>query len=386
MLVPFVGNLFRRATGLRAVAMRRVRPETMENVADALFQAGFSPLAYRSAYDDLAKSLQDDHAATLHFVAYCREDTRPFPIHLALEGLRRLFQLRVSLRFKANVAVAVLNSVCAPSSPLWNDSASIQRAFWGDLLAILRQAGKPYFIIGDSHAHLYRRIVCRKDGLLIPIPIQCLASSAMGLSNAASRSGAGTRLAQLGRALAEVSAFSEIPILFKFGQVDVEFVFNFDRIKNDQFKFCGDKFGLFCLRSVDSYLDFVSEHFSGNCVSIISLFPPALSDASWREGYANAHVVAIESSQGLDEVIAGVQKLEIPSLPERTRLHAYYNRLLREKAAQKKFGFLHDFPYFLGQDGVLDPSFIPTHRGTDHHLEAHPTTLLIHELIAKQLT
>jgi len=386
MVVSFFGKGFRRARGLRAIASTRVNPETIDHVVDALLQAGFSPLAYRSAHDDLASALDDDRASAMHFVAYCGEDTRPFPMSLSLDGLRRLFELRAPSHFKASVAVAVLNSVCTALSPIWSAPMSAQCAFWSDLLAILRLAGTPYFVIGDSHSNLYRRIVPTEDRLFIPVHILCLASSAIGLSNPNSRSGAGSRLTQLATALKQVTDPSQIQMLFKFGQVDVEFVFNFDRIRNQRPEFREDEFHSFCQRSIDSYIEFVSTRFSANYVNVVSVFPPALSDAAWRDGYTNAHIVDVESSQRLDEIVAGVRNLEIPALPERTRLSALYNRLLEKKTVQTKLRFLNDFPYFLGRDRVLDPIFVPNHKGADHHLEQKPTAPIIDRLIAKQLT
>ncbi len=385
MRIASFKEFFRKKTVLERLAMRQVGPDSIGAVSGALFEAGFSPSAYRLAYDDLAQALPCDNAATLHFIAFCQTDMRPFPIDLRLQGLRRLFTLRAPALFKARAAVALLNVHCAPSSPLWSAAPETQGAFWAELMCILRLVGAPYLIVGDSHSNLYRRIVIDQQRLLIPVPILCSGCSALGLANPNSRSGAGARLTQLGCALAQSSAAASVPILFDFGQVDVEFVFNFDRVRRAQRQFLNEEFERFCKRSVEAYLDFVAANFRAESSSVISIFPPALSDASWREGYVNAHVVALESGQDLDAVVAGVRELEIPSLKARTHLHDDYNQLLRNAALHRGLGFLDAFRSFLQPDGSLDPRFIPSHRGSDHHLEEKPAAPVIDALIAKHL-
>jgi hypothetical protein len=383
MQIPFIGEFFRRRNSLEHAAKRRIRPETIENVAEALSQAGFSPQRYRSANDDLIRALPDDTSALLHFITYCGDETRLFPVDLSLPGLRRLCELRVPRQFVAKVFASLVANRCVPWSPLWTAPDLAQRQFWADLLAIMRGVGTPYFVVGDSHSNLYSRVICKSGRILIPIHILCSGCSGMGLSNPHSKSGAGNRLVRLAAALNDSNA--DVPLFFKFGQVDIEFVFNFDRISNDRTEFSEDEFLQYCRRTLASYLKFGSTHFANRLVIVVGVFPPTLSDACWREGYVNAHIVQMESSHKLDMVVRGIQKLQIPSLLERTRQHAQYNRLLSEAADREKMVFLHDFPHFLGPDGITDPVFIPTGMGTDHHLEYRPTTPIIDDLIAKQV-
>jgi hypothetical protein len=371
---------------LERLASVRIAPESLDRVAGALSACGLRDDVYRRAYEDLAAALPEDGMGTPHFIAFCSEAMRPFPIDLSLEGLRRLFETRAPRVFKAKAAVALLNAHLAPHSPLWRGPVPRQAAFWSELLAILRMAGTPFLIIGDSHSNLYRRIVDGPERLGIPVPVLCSACSAIGLANPRSRSGAGKRLAGLGDALATSGAGTSLPIFFKFGQVDAEFVFDFDRIRRERFEFSTLEFHRFCRRSVESYVSFVADRFAATRPCLIGLFPPALSDAAWREGYVNAHVVATESDVDLDHVIAGVRRLEIPDLARRTRLHALYNQLLRERAQAANIGFLNDFSYFLGPGGVLDPRFVPSHRGADHHLEEAPTAAIIERLIDERLS
>jgi hypothetical protein len=385
-MISFRSGSRRTRRRLERLASARVAPESLGAIAGALTACGLRGDLYRRAYEDLAAALPEDEMGMPHFIAYCCEAMRPFPLELSLDGLRRLFETRAPRLFKAKAAVALLNIHLAPYSPLWRGPIPRQAEFWSELLDILRSVGAPFLIIGDSHSNLYRRIVDGEGRLGIPVPILCSGCSAVGLANPRSRSGAGKRLAGLGAALAASGAGTNLPIFFKFGQVDAEFVFDFDRIRRGRFEFSSLEFRRFCMRSVESYVSFVADRFTAAQPCLIGLFPPALSDAAWRDGYVNAHVVATESDIDLDRVIEGLRRLEIPDLARRTRLHALYNHILRERARAASIGFLDDFSYFLGLDGVLDPRFVPCNRGADHHLEEAPTAAIIERLIDERLS
>ena len=46
-----------------------------------------------------------------------------------------------------------------------------------------------------------------------------------------------------------------------------------------------------------------------------------------------------------------------------------FNSYLRAGCLQAGVAFVDDFHPFLGDDGVLDPAFVPHSRGRDHHLD-----------------
>jgi hypothetical protein len=173
----------------------------------------------------------------------------------------------------------------------------------------------------------------------------------------------------------------EVATIFKFGQVDVEFVFNFKRIESRVAPFDADRFEEFCRRSAQSYVGFLGDHFHRRDVAVASIFPPALSDETWRAGYTNAHIAALEGDRSAEEIAAGVRLLEIPTLPERTRHHALYNAVLRELALRARLDFIDDFSPFIGADGLVDRAFTPETKGTNHHLERAPTAAIMRRII-----
>ncbi len=75
----------------------------------------------------------------------------------------------------------------------------------------------------------------------------------MGLSNPRSRSNYGPRLIQQAPKIAAQQA----PVFLKFGQVDVEFVWIFDRIKKGLRYFSFTQFEEFCADAIRKYGDFI---------------------------------------------------------------------------------------------------------------------------------
>jgi hypothetical protein len=361
-------------------ARRRAAGETLERIVDAIRQCGFSESAYLAANPDLVRALPDHLSAMMHFIATGSYESRVFPVDLRLDGLWALSRLDLKDDFKASMIYVLINNYCQLESSLWKKSPRELCAFWAQLVGIIRSAGTPYVIIGDSHSILYRQLILGDGAPIMPVHIMLSASSAMGLSNPASRSGARQRLAPLAEALPD-----SVGILFKFGQVDVEFVSVFKRVEAASTNYDLTEFDQFCRRSVRSYIEFLSTHFCNRDVAIISTFPPALSDEAWRAGYINAHVAALETDGSIETIIAGVKQLQIPTLPERTRQHARYNEMLRGAALEAGFDFIDDFSPFLGPGAVLDPAFVLTSRGSDHHLERAPTTPTIKRIIVDHL-
>jgi hypothetical protein len=342
-----------------------------------LERCGVSPTAYVESNPDLAQ-LPDGHAAMAHLIAGGLTEERRFPINLDLDGLGELAGLSLALEFRAAAAATLINNCIAPASAFWDRAAGEQRAFWARLVTILRGIATPYFVVGDSHSGLYRQAIAGTGGdrPLLPVHVLFSACSAQGLGNPASKSGAARRLAPLAEALTP-----DTPAIFKFGQVDVEFVFAFKRIEAEQVQFDLEEFDRFCRRSVLSYVGFLHDRLRGRDVTVASIFPPTLSDEAWREGYVNAHIAAQEGDRPIEAIVAGLKQLEVPGLAERSRHHAHYNEILRHQAQRSGFAFIDDFSPFVGVDGVIDPVFTPTTRGRDHHLERSPATPIIRRLI-----
>lgn len=219
----------------------------------------------------------------------------------------------------------------------------------------------PLAVVGDSHStHLVRRSL--RDGRwLLPLHLLCTGASARGLANPAALAGAGSRARAF---LADAPA---MPVVFMFGQVDVEFVHAFKRLEAGAAPFDDAGFEAFADETVARYVGFLAEATPDRLkpqARIATIFPPALSDAAWRQGYVNAHIAHLHGPADM----AGLGALEIPSLQHRTRLHARFNAKLARAARAAGFGVLDVFEPLLGTDGALKRSLLGRGRGANHHL------------------
>ena len=264
--------------------------------------------------------------------------------------------------------------ICGPPTPpRWTASSR-------------KQARGRSHIIGDSHSNLYRRDTKKDDAWLAPIPLLCSAGSALGLARPGSRSGYGQKILAWADALAKQPA-SAAPVFLKFGQVDVEFVWNFQRIRAAETAFSLQHFDDFAQQTARSYLGFVAslaERIGKVRLRVCAVFPPALADAAWAEGYVNGHVGALEGDRSKQELEAGIRTLEIPDLRMRTILHMIFNSYLRAGCLRMGVVFVDDFHPLLGADGVLDPAYIPHSKGRDHHLDHAAVHAAIAQVIRQE--
>lgn len=236
------------------------------------------------------------------------------------------------------------------------------------LMATSREAGgAPLAVIGDSHStHLIRRSRVGERWLL-PLHRLCTGASARGLVNPDAAAGAGAKARAFLAALPE-----ETPLIFKFGQVDIEFVFTFKRLEANAEAFDAAAFAAFAAETVERYLAFLTDAVPAErrtFATVAGVFPPALSDAAWRQGYVNAHIAVLHGGAAAQADLAPrLARLEIPSLAERTRLHAGFNARLFEAARAAGFRTLDGFDALLGPDGVVEWSYLGRAAGANHHL------------------
>ena len=236
----------------------------------------------------------------------------------------------------------------------------------------LRRLGaRPYGVLGDSHGrHLIRRDR-RAGAWLAPIATLASSASARGLGRSDGRSGAGLRIrADLERLL----GIPGLPILMKFGQVDIEFVQVFKRLAAEQAGFDLTVFDAFADETIQLYVAFLAQVVpptQRSRVRVMSLFPPALSDDAWRAGYLNAHMVAVHGPADAADLAVRLGRVEIPDLAQRTALHAAVNARLRAAVAAEGFAWGDDFTPYLGAGGVLDTRWLGKAAGRDHHLDFH---------------
>lgn len=359
---------------LRATLARRCRPLSARDFLDLLSRTGFSERDYRDAHADLVEACPDPREALLHFFRHGIDELRLYPLTLDLDGFRALAGCGIE---DQEFLVGLLSSLV--TTALGSDGAREASAA-GEQQSLLATAAslgaRPYVVIGDSHSHHYRRRDIRGGEWLLPIHLLCSAGSAMGLDNPSSQSGYGRRIGAFAETWADWCATRGIPILLKLGQVDVEFVYNFKRIRDGRFRFEEPEFHEFCRFSTERYFRFLSRIFPAEArsgVHVLSVHPPALSDEMWRSGYVNAHVAALQSALPLDMLREGLERLDVPDLPTRTRMHAFYNMLVEARCDEHGFRYVDDFSPFVSASGTLDPRFIPRGRGRDHHLEPDTT-------------
>lgn len=241
------------------------------------------------------------------------------------------------------------------------------------LRALMREGAAPYAVIGDSHSRLLvRRSRRANEAWLAPLWWLETGASARGLGRSDARSGAGERVrAAIDQALGVDDA---MPILLKFGQVDLEFVQPFKRLEAGEQAFDPVRFKRFADETVARYLAFLSGAIAPEDrprVHLCSLFPPALSDAAWRTGYVNAHIADLHGPADPESLVQRLANLTIPELAVRTGLHADFNAALASAAAAEGFATADDFTPFLNRAGVVDPRYLSPAAGADHHLDFH---------------
>jgi hypothetical protein len=304
---------------------------------------------------------------------------------LALDAVRRGNQLLWSPTTADAPARAAIRAIgsgldagrSAAASPLEKAWAEFARAAalsgnHARLRALTRDGAAPYAVIGDSHSRLLTRRSRRADGTwLLPLWWLETGASARGLGRSDARSGAGDRARA---AIDQALGAAAMPILLKFGQVDLEFVQPFKRLEAEDRTFDAARFKAFTDETVERYLTFLSRAIAAADrprVHLCSLFPPTLSDAAWRTGYVNAHIAELHGPADQESLVQRLANLTIPDLAVRTGLHAEFNATLASAAASEGFAIVDDFTPFLNDAGVVDPRYVGPAAKADHHLDFH---------------
>ena len=357
------------ASGLPTIE-RLCAPLSVNEVADLILGAGFAPGQYMTIRAD-AGSTEDRTATIRHFMSHGINEYRSFPSPINLPGMQRLASAPLQNRLYRTVLVSALGRAL-----LHDTRANLDKVIDGLLPAVCslcKTGAMPVLLIGDSHSNLYRGLTARGNEWVLPLHLLCSGGSAMGLNNPASRSGYGPRIGALLRSIAELEGPADWPILFKFGQVDTEFVYTFGRIERHATAYDAADFASFCRRSTDNYGAFLHTIPSSlrQRTFVLSVFPPSLSDKSWAEGYANGGIVAQHTKVSRADIMAGVRSINIPDLHERTGGHQLYNDLLRKVAENAGVNYLDDHTALLTPFGIVNRAFLGHQGGSDHHLSAN---------------
>lgn len=345
--------------------------------SDRLFSliigSGFSVESYLKKNADLARHNMSQEGLVMHWVHDGIFEWRPDSFDFKPKGILRLRRYTRNSNFKY-VGDLVFSRYLAHI---------LQSEGLGRTLQVFNRMRSnrevPLLAIGDSHiTHPYAAIFPLPHVDVVPIVYTCRAGSAKGLANPQSRSGYNQKIRALLTDLATLENGS-VPVLFKFGQVDVEFVFSFKRMKNRELSFNMDAAHSYIESVVDEYVEFLRDAVSADLVPqvfVSGVFAPTLHDEAVQRGYFNPHVASLEDIEE-GEYLALCSEMEHPPLTERLRMHQYFNEILKKKIKQNGLNFIDDGHFLLDSDGSVLPQFV-NRFVDDHHIyvrQAEPVFL-----------
>jgi hypothetical protein len=349
----------------------RFFPSSPRSLYAHIEAAGFSPECYRHSWPDLIAGLPSDEWSAIHYVQFSEAEIktpRVFPIDLDFEGLQKLADLNsINPRHKASVLRNLVQSQID-----FNPAIIKSFQFCERVLAILARVGHPMIVIGDSHSRVYRQTIPWGKQTIIPINILCGGGSATGLPRRTSRSGYG---AMLGDALGALSAVarvstSPVPICFNFGQVDIEFVHTYQRIKHQQFVAADGSYESFREATTNNYLDWIATMPPASYF-VLGVNPPCLDDDFIKAAYdiqmkvyVEARVADVSDGDDFQCILSKLATLALPDKLQRTRDHRYFNAHLASAAKTRNLQYIDSFDLFLGADGCIDPKYACASDGT----------------------
>jgi len=358
------------AAQIHATGKHAFSKAALERIGVALRECGFDPAAYVAMNDDLALLKMDERQALTHYLNYGIYENRCGPAGFLDGSIKSIAGLRLD---DSEMRPYLLNNVIANQA---RRSVVAEQSWMADVPAVKDALGlanaAPYLVIGDSHSHAYAFAYARHLGqaLLVPMLWLCSGGSAIGLGNERSKKRFGRQILNSLRPLSADRA--RVPIFFKFGQVDAEFVWIFKRIRERRQRASMEQFGEFAEESVARYGEFLEKVIAllgtTDSIRVCSIFPPSLSDESWAEGYVNAHIGFLEGDRELADLASAVRELEIPNLWMRTRMHQLYNACLQKKCAQLGILFVDDYSPMISMAGVVRGDLVKPDGGSNHHI------------------
>ena len=203
-------------------------PVPAEVFVDALLKAGFSPEAYRDAYGDLREHGMDATSTLGHYLRCGLLERRPVPIGLNWRAVADLGRLPIrNAEFRAQLLTSLLRHPLKDAS---RPFGPVITQLW-PIVSNLAGA-QPSFIAGDSHSDHLAMTGWRTGDWLLAMHLMC-----------SWRLGERPRQPCLAIRLWRASATRVVPkpsmdclartgpFLLQFGQVDIEFVYHFHRVR-----------------------------------------------------------------------------------------------------------------------------------------------------------
>jgi hypothetical protein len=226
--------------------------------------------------------------------------------------------------------------------------------------------GRPYVVIGDSHANHYLRRTSLDQRWLAALPMVCIGGAAMRLADENSQNGFGGRILRWACVAAESGRRFDLPVFLKFGGIDAEFLWMRMRVRSGAYRFSIAEFDDFARESVSRYgcfLDALAEIVDRGLLRICAAYPAVFDDAHWADGFLGVHRPADRANLAHE-----LAKTEVPDRSTRTQLRRIYNNYLKYMCGQRSLAFVHDFSPFLDPNGDTDERCYTPHQGRDWHM------------------
>lgn len=356
---------------------------TLMRAVRLLEATGFRGDSYRNAHADLLERLPGPGSATLHFLIHGWSERRPFPIDLKPAPLAELRALPLgSVGYRTALVAALVQQ------SLGGDAGHCERwpaERWPTIFGLRAAGACPFVIVGTSIVGPYIRFAAREQEWLLPLPLRFPGRSATGLARPDSPHGKGVRA--LFSLLDRLTETETLPIFFKFGGIDAQYLYDLERLRSGRLRFDPADFEAFCRATARTYLAALDEIVPRRrrpYVDILSTIPPPVADAH-RVAVLLDRVIGRVPQSERPALIAAAERLEMPGHREWTALHQRFNALLAIEAAAHDFAFVDDFTPFLGADGVIDSRFVRSTAGADDHIEPEAAAAITAPLLWRRI-
>lgn len=333
-------------------------------LADFLAAAGFSRDAYINFNPDLAHL--DDRGLVEHMLAIGLSEHRRLPIadpFGAALDLRHLDPSGEPARLLARALASEMTVIQRDRYGVGLTRREIDAATGLSDLGV-----RSILVVGDSHSEAYAQPTIARAGVL-PLWLRCAGGSAKGLANPLSHGGYGETIRRF------LDMAPDLPTLFQFGQVDVEFCHIFRCLMDGrretyvQPTLSEEMTG--ALAAYDAFLSSLDRE-----ILVAGIFPTTLSDDEVRVAFARAQIGFIQAYPG--DLRADLERIAIPTERERNRHHHAFNLRLAEMGRP----MVWPASEIVDEDGRVRPHL----RGVaDHHMSFEPASYHARDALMRAL-